>query len=185
MLDPAEMSGLGLDTEQVGFLYGTVGVIALLLGGILGGVAISRKGLKYWILPMAAAISLPDFVYVYFAWLHPDSFLIINICVFIEQFGYGFGFAAFTMFLVYISDGKFKTAHYAFCTGLMALGMMFPSMIAGKLQEFLGYRYFFIWVMLCTTLTFVAVFLVKIDKDFGKKPHHKGHNGFTKDTKKM
>jgi len=169
MLDPLEKGGLGLTTEQVGQLYGVVGVIALLFGGILGGIAISRNGLKFWLLPMAIAISLTDIVYVYFAYALPDSLIIINICIFIEQFGYGFGFAAFMMYLVYVADGKFKTAHYAFCTGLMALGVMLPQMIAGKLQEFLGYKHFFIWVMISCTLTFVAIFLIKVDKNFGKK----------------
>lgn len=169
MLDPVEQGGLGLNTEDVGFLYGGVAVAALLLGGILGGIAISKKGLKYWLWPMALTITLPNLVYVYLAYFIPDSFFLINCCIAIEQFGYGFGFTGFMMYLVYFSEGKYKTAHYAISTGFMALGMMLPTMIAGKLQKALGYQHFFVWVMLCTIITYVAVAFIKVNKDFGKK----------------
>ncbi len=169
MLDPINQGGLGLSTEQVGFLYGTNAVIFLLLGGILGGLAIAKNGLKYWLWPMALAICLPNVTYVYLSFVQPTNFLVTNICVAFEQFGYGFGFTAFMMYLIFFSEGKFKTAHYAISTGIMALGMMLPTMISGKLQEYLGYQNFFLWVMISTIPTFVAVAIIKVDKNYGKK----------------
>ncbi len=169
MLDDLQKGGLGLDTEQIGFLYGAVAVAFLLLGGILGGVAIASRGLKFWLWPMALAITLPNLTYVYLSYYYPDSFFVISVCVAIEQFGYGFGFAAFMMYLMYFSEGKYKTANYAISTGFMALGMMLPTMMAGKVQELLGYTNFFIWVMFSCIPTFVAVALIKVDADYGKK----------------
>ena len=146
MLDERAVGGLGLSTEAVGFIYGTVGVIALVIGGILGGILVSRYGLKYWIWWMALAINLPDLVYIYMAWQQPEALWVINSLVAIEQFGYGFGFTAFMMYLIYIADGQFKTAHYAIATGFMAAGMMIPGMVSGWIQDSLGYPLFFIWV---------------------------------------
>jgi len=177
MLDSAKVGGLGLDTEQVGILYGGVAVVFLLIGGILGGLAIAHNGLKYWLWPMALSINIPHITYIYLSQFYPHDFITISICVAFEQFGYGFGFAAFMMYLMYFSQGKFKTAHYAICTGFMALGMMFPTMIAGKVQTLLGYPNFFLFVMLCAVPTFLAVALIKVDKEFGKKlPNHKIEN---------
>ena len=132
LLDQPEKGGLGLSTGQVGFVYGTIGVIALLLGGIAGGIAISKHGLKRWIWPMALAISLPNLVYLYLAYAQTDNFAIINTCVAIEQFGYGFGFTGYTMYLMLFAEGEYKTSHYAISTGFMALGMMVPGMISLK-----------------------------------------------------
>lgn len=157
LLDGREAGGLGLSTEEVGFVYGTVGVIALLLGGILGGLAISRKGLSYWLWPMALAISLPNAVYLYMAFFLPPSLGVINACVAVEQFGYGFGFTAYTMYLMLFADGKYKTSHYAISTGFMALGMMLPGMVSGWIQEQIGYQYFFIWVMVCCLPVFFVL----------------------------
>ena len=162
LLDSPEQGGLGLSTGQVGFVYGTVGVIALLLGGILGGIAISRQGLKRWMWPMAWAISLPNLVYLYMACLQPQNFWVINACVAVEQFGYGFGFTAYTMYLMLFSEGKYKTSHYAISTGFMALGMMLPGMFSGWIQEWLGYQLFFVWVMVCCIPLFLALPLLKI-----------------------
>ena len=169
LVDPINEGGLGLITEQIGFVQGTVGIIGLTLGGILGGIAVSRGGLKHWLWPMVWAISLPDIVYVYLSYIQPESLLLINICVFIEQFGYGFGFTAYMLYLIYFADGEHKTAHYAICTAFMALGMMIPGMAAGWLQEIMGYRMFFIWIMICTLATFGVAALLKIDPEFGKK----------------
>ena len=169
LVDPINEGGLGLTTEQIGFVQGTVGIIGLTLGGILGGIAVSRGGLKHWLWPMVWAISLPDIVYVYLSYIQPESLLLINICVFIEQFGYGFGFTAYILYLIYFADGEHKTAHYAICTAFMALGMMIPGMAAGWLQEIMGYRMFFIWIMICTLATFGVAALLKIDPEFGKK----------------
>lgn len=162
LLDSPEQGGLGLSTGQVGFVYGTVGVIALLLGGILGGIAISRQGLKRWMWPMAWAISLPNLVYLYMACLQPQNFWVINACVAVEQFGYGFGFTAYTMYLMLFSEGKYKTSHYAISTGFMALGMMLPGMFSGWIQEWLGYQLFFVWVMVCCIPLFLVLPLLKI-----------------------
>lgn len=162
LLDSPEQGGLGLSTGQVGFVYGTVGVIALLLGGILGGIAISRQGLKRWMWPMAWAISLPNLVYLYMACLQPQNFWVINACVAVEQFGYGFGFTAYTMYLMLFSEGKYKTSHYAISTGFMALGMMLPGMFSGWIQEWLGYQLFFVLVMVCCIPLFLVLPLLKI-----------------------
>ena len=169
LVDPVSEGGLGLTTEQIGFVQGTVGIIGLTLGGILGGIVVSRGGLKRWLWPMVWAISLPDIVYVYLSYIQPESLLLVNLCVFIEQFGYGFGFTAYMLYLIYFADGEHKTAHYAICTAFMALGMMIPGMTAGWLQEVMGYQLFFIWIMVCTLATFGVTALLKIDPEFGKK----------------
>lgn len=163
LLDKRVDGGLALTTGQVGFAYGTVGVVALLLGGILGGLAIARKGLRHWLWPMTLAITLPNLVYLYMAYALPHNLWVINTCVAIEQFGYGFGFTAYTMYLMLFADGAFKTSHYAISTGFMALGMMLPGMVSGWIQEQLGYPHFFIWVMLCCLPVFLVLpFLKKI-----------------------
>lgn len=169
LLDPQEIGGLALTTGQVGFVYGTVGLVALSLGGILGGILAARNGLRYWFWPMVCAITLPNLVFVYLSYSLPDSLLIINLAVAIEQFGYGFGFTAYMLFMIYIAEGKHKTAHYAICTGFMALGMMVPGMFSGWLQEIIGYQHFFIWVVIATIPTFIVASFVKIDPEFGKK----------------
>ena len=169
LLDPVSEGGLGMTTEQIGFTQGTVGIIGLTIGGILGGIAVSRHGLKRWLWLMVWAISLPDLVYVYLSYFPETSLLWVNVCIFVEQFGYGFGFTAYMMYLIYFSRGAHSTAHYAFCTAFMALGMMLPGMAAGWLQEQLGYRMFFIWIMVCCAVTFAVTALLKIDPEFGKK----------------
>lgn len=168
MLDDRIKGGLGLSTEAVGFIYGTVGVSALVIGGIIGGILVSRHGLKFWIWWMALAINLPDIGYIYMAMQQPESTGIIYVLVAIEQFGYGFGFTAFMMYLIFIADGKFKTAHYAIATGFMAAGMMIPGMFSGWIQEQLGYSNFFIWVTVATIPAFIVIALIPLDKDFGK-----------------
>ena len=169
LLDPLSEGGLGMTTEQIGFTQGTVGIIGLTIGGILGGIAVARNGLKHWLWAMVWAISLPDLVYVYLSYFPETSLLWVNVCIFIEQFGYGFGFTAYMMYLIYFSRGTHSTAHYAICTAFMALGMMLPGMAAGWLQEQLGYRLFFIWIMVCCVATFAVTALLKIDPEFGKK----------------
>ena len=169
MLDGRESGGIGLSTEQVGLVYGTIGVIALTLGGILGGVVAAKDGLKKWLWPMVLSLNVTNIIYVYFAYAQPQNLWVISSGVAVEQFGYGFGFTAFMLYLIYISRGKLQTAHYAICTGFMALGMMVPGMFAGKIQEFLGYQHFYIWLCFCTIPGFILIALLKIDSSFGKK----------------
>lgn len=169
LLDGRDVGGLGLTTGQVGFVYGTVGVISLTLGGIVGGIAASRKGLKYWLWPMALSITLPHLAFLYLSWFMPENMFLINLAVAFEQFGYGFGFTAYMLYLIYFSDGEHKTAHYAICTGFMALGMMLPGMIAGWIQELIGYNHFFIFVMICAIPTLAVIPFLKVDKSFGRK----------------
>lgn len=169
LLDPKDVGGLGLSTSNVGLVYGTIGIIFLTIGGILGGYVVSRKGLKYWLWPMVIAINLPNLVYVYLSYALPESFALICASVAVEQFGYGFGFTAYMLYQIYVSEGKHKTAHFAFCTGLMAAGMMFPGMISGWIQEMIGYQHFFVWVMFCTIPSFIMIKLIKVDPKFGIK----------------
>lgn len=173
--------GLGLTTSEVGFVNGTIGVIALLAGGIAGGLAISRNGLKYWLWPMALSLTLPCIFYCGLAMWQPENFLLICAAVGIEQFGYGFGFTAFMLYLIYFSRGENSTSHYAFCTAFMALGMMLPGMAAGYLHDLFatlnitggsgpqGFVNFFWWVMLCCFVTFAVCLNLHIDPRFGKK----------------
>ncbi|MDR1879559.1 MAG: MFS transporter [Tannerellaceae bacterium] len=158
LLDKKEAGGLALSTGEVGAIYGSIGLIALTLGGILGGIVIAKYGgLRRWFLPMALAISIPNLAYFYLAYAMPESGWVINLCVAAEQFGYGFGFTAYGMYLMLFSDGAYKTSHYAICTGFMALGMMLPGMISGWIQEMIGYRSFFIWVTVCCIPAFFII----------------------------
>lgn len=167
--DTLENGGLGLTLTDVGNIYGLVGVIALMTGGVLGGIAVSKYGLKKMLFPMMLFMNVPNIVYIFLSATQATFLPTIYVMVAIEQFGYGFGFTAFTLYLVYISQGKYSTTHYAICTGLMALGMMIPGMIAGYMQEMLGYTNFFIWVCICTIPPFFIAPLLKIDKEFGVK----------------
>ena len=169
LMDPDDKGGLALSTVEIGFVYGTIGVVGLVLGGIVGGWAASMGGLKKWLWPMAIAITIPDVVFVILSHYLPSNLTIINICVFVEQFGYGFGFAAYMLFMIYFSKGSHSTAHYAICTAFMTLGLMLPGMFAGWLQERLGYENFFWWVMGCCLITLFVTSLLKIDPEFGKK----------------
>lgn len=169
LVDAPHNGGLGLSDGEYGLVQGTVGVIGLTVGGILGGFCASRDGLKRWLWPMVMAITLPDIVYVVLAYWLPSSLFAISSFVFVEQFGYGFGFSAYMLYLIYYSQGEHKTSHYALCTAFMALSMMIPGLFAGALQEAVGYRTFFIIVMLACTVTYVVTALLKIDPEFGKK----------------
>lgn len=169
MLDPTESGGLGLTPDQVGLVYGTIGVIGLMLGGIVGGVAAARRGLRYWLHPMAWSMSLTCLTFVYLAVAQPSAIWEIYLCVFVEQFGYGFGFTAYMLYLIYFSAGRFKTAHYSICTGFMALGMMLPGMAAGWITDHFSYVAFFIWTMVCCVATIGVCYLIHVDKNFGKK----------------
>lgn len=169
LLDAADKGGLGLSTETVGLVYGTIGVAALTVGGILGGIAASRWGLKRSLWPMAMALTLPCLSFVFLAAYQPQNIGLISACVALDQFGYGFGFTAYMLYLIYFSDGEYKTAHYSLCTAFMAMSMMLPGMVAGYAQEALGYTDFFIFVMVCCLVTVAVTFLVKVDPEYGKK----------------
>jgi len=172
LVDPVDKGGLGLSTEQYGLFYGTMGMIALMLGGIIGGITASKGGLKKWLWPMTLTMLITAATFVYLSFSQTGSLFIINVCIFIEQFGYGFGFTAYVLYLMYYSEGKYKTAHYAICTGFMALGMMLPGMFAGWIQEYLfngSYKNFFLWVSACSIVPVIAVSLLKVDSGYGKR----------------
>jgi PAT family beta-lactamase induction signal transducer AmpG len=169
LLDPREAGGLALTTGTVGFIYGTVGVLMLTVGGIVGGFAVARHGLGRWLWPMALAMHLPNLAFLLLAYLQPTSRWVITAGVAIEQFGYGFGFTAYMLYCVYVATGKHQTVHYALCTGCMALGMMIPGMWSGWLQELVGYQHFFVWIMLAMVPSVLTVALIPLDPTFGKK----------------
>ena len=166
-----ESGGLELSTAEVGIVYGTIGVIFLTLGGILGGLFASRIGLKKSIWWMAGCMTLPCLTFVYLAIAQPDNLFAISTAIAIEQFGYGFGFTAYMLYMMYFSEGEFKTSHYAICTAFMALSMMIPGMFAGYIQEAIGYTDFFWLVMICCFATVVVTIFAdrRIDPEYGKK----------------
>jgi PAT family beta-lactamase induction signal transducer AmpG len=168
LLDARNAGGLALTTIQVGF-YNPVGLIAFILGALLGGFVVARHGLKFWLWPMLLAIHLPDAVFIWLAYAQPENLFIIGAGVAVEQFGYGFGFTAMLLCMIFIARGEHRTAHYAICTGFMALGMMLPGMWSGKLQEILGYPHFFVWVVLATIPSFVVAMKIPLDAEFGKR----------------
>ena len=169
LIDEKAVGGMGLTTEDVGIIYGTFGVLALVIGGILGGIAISKHGLGKWMLPMILMMHLPIIGFILLSHFHPTSIYYVYTTVICEQFGYGFGFAAFMMFLIYVADGESKTSHYSIATGFMALGMMLPGMASGFIQDYLGYGNFFIWVFLATIPGLILSRFLIFPKDFGKK----------------
>ena len=171
LLDSAQDGGLGLSTSQCGLVYGTVGTVALTAGGILGGLAAGRWGLRKSLWPMSLSLALPCAVYLYMALAQPSNMPTIYFCVALDQFGYGFGFTAYMLYMMWFSQGRFKTSHYAICTAFMALSMMIPGIFAGWLQEALGYTGFFVIVMICCLATVFVTFAVRkrIDSQYGKK----------------
>lgn len=168
LLDPRADGGLGLTNEQYGFAKGTVGVLALVIGGLLGGASISRWGLRACLWPMVAIMHLPDLVFVYLSWVQPESYGLICALIGVEQFGYGFGFTAYMMYLIRLAEGPYKTAHYAIATGLMALSVTLTGMFTGALQEAIGYRWFFLWVVVSIVPGVIVAALVRVEPEFGK-----------------
>lgn len=169
LLDSPDKGGLGYSTEQLGTIFGTAGVIFLSIGGILGGILISRDGLKKWMLPMVLSLNLPNILYAVLAITNTTNIYAVTATVIFEKFGYGFGFAAFLMYLIYIADGKSKTSHYAIATGFMALGMMLPGMVSGYIQQWLGYDGFFVWVVIAALPALFLLKFISYPADFGKK----------------
>src|ERR1035441_7400561 len=174
LIDTRAAGGLGLTTSQVGVAYGTFGIAALTCGGLLGGFAAAKYGLKRMLPIMVGSMYLPKLAFIFLSWTQPSNFLITCGAVAAEQFGYGFGFTAFMLYMLFFADGPHKTAHYAICTGFMALGMMIPGMWSGLLADRIGYRHFFIWVI-CSALPGLTIALLpnrKLDPEFGKKTSH-------------
>ncbi len=169
LMRPNSEGGLGLSPQEYGLANGTVGLIGLLLGGVVGGMLASRDGLKRWLWPFVLALTLPDLVYVYMSYVMPDNLWLISSLLFIEQFGYGLGFTALTLYMLFFSQGSYKTSHYAICTGISYLGLMLPGMVSGWLKDAVGYRTFFILVMAFCVITFAVTAFVKIDPEFGKR----------------
>jgi MFS transporter, PAT family, beta-lactamase induction signal transducer AmpG len=169
LLDNSAQGGLAITTKQLGLIYGTIGVAFLTLGGIVGGIVASRNGMKYWLWWMMLALNVPNLIYVFLSYFQPQSLWIIGSSVALEQLGYGFGFTAYMLYMIYISEGKYKTAHFSIATAFMALGMMLPGMFSGWLQELIGYKHFFIWVFIAGAPGFIAAYFLKIDPKFGKK----------------
>lgn len=169
LLDDPTKGGLGYSTEEIGAIFGTAGVIMLSIGGILGGILISRDGLKKWMLPMVLSLNVPNVLYAILAFTNTTNIYAVSATVVFEKFGYGFGFTAFLMYLIYIAEGKSKTSHYAIATGFMALGMMLPGMLSGYIQKWLGYDGFFVWVVIAALPAFFLLKYIKYPADFGKK----------------
>lgn len=169
LLDPVARGGLGLSTADVGWVYGTLGVGALTVGGLLGGWVISRHGLRAWLWPMLLAVHLPNLAFVALATWQPQSLAVITAAIAVEQLGYGFGFAAYLLYMILVADGPHKTSHYALCTGFMALGMMLPGMVSGWIQSQIGYPAFFAWVCLCTLPSMWVARGLVIPADFGRR----------------
>ena len=169
LLGSRATGGLGLDNGQFGLIYGTLGVAAMMAGGLLGGWAVSRQGLRFWLWPMLLAIHLPDAVFIWLAYAQPAGLGWISAGVMVEQFGYGFGFTAFMMYMIYIARGEHPTAHYALCTGFMALGMMVPGQWSGWLAQQLGYPHFFVWVILATLPSFLVAARLPLEPEFGRR----------------
>lgn len=169
LLDPVEQGGLGLSNQSVGIAYGTVGLLALTLGGLLGGWLISRVGLRRALWPLVLAMHVPNAVFIALAVQQPQSLMLVSAALALEQFGYGLGFTVFLMYMIMVADGPHKTSHYAICTGFMALGMMIPGMWSGWLQDHIGYIGFFAWVLVATVPSLVMTALIRIPADFGRK----------------
>jgi PAT family beta-lactamase induction signal transducer AmpG len=168
LLDSRDVGGLALTTIQVGF-FNPIGLVAFILGALLGGFVVARHGLKYWLWPMLLAIHLPDAVFIWLAYVQPENLFAIGAGVTVEQFGYGFGFTAMLLYMIYIARGEHQTAHYAICTGFMALGLHLPAAWSGWLQERLGYPHFFVWVILATVPSFLVALKIPLDAEFGKR----------------
>ena len=166
---PVARGGLGLTLDQIGLIYGTIGVLAFAGGAVLGGLVVARHGLKFWLWPMLLVIHVPDAVFIWLAYIQPANVVAVGAGVALEQFGYGFGFTAFVLYMIYMARGPHPTAHYAICTGFMALGLMLPGMWSGWLQERLGYPHFFVWVLLATIPSFLVAMRIPLEPGFGKR----------------
>jgi len=171
LLDPREAGGLGLLEKQIGIINGTLGIIALLAGGVLGSILAARDGLRKWLLPMALMINVPNIAYLLLAYYQPQNLTYIALGVVVEKFGYGFGFTGYMLYMLYLARGKHQTSFYAICTGFMTLGLILPGSLAGYPLERLGYAGFFTWIMVATIPSFIVAWIVQrnIDPAFGAR----------------
>lgn len=171
LLDSRDVGGLGLLEEQVGFINGTLGIAALLAGGVFGGMVASRHGVRVWLLPMAAMMNLTNVAFLALAWFQPESLWMVSIAVMIEKFGYGFGFTGYMLYMLYLARGEHQTSFYAICTGFMTLGLILPGSLAGYSLKWLGYPGFFIWILIATIPSFIVTWIVvqRMDPSFGRR----------------
>ncbi len=163
LIDAGHNGGLGLSPQEYGLVQGTVGIIGLALGGLLGGLAASRDGLKRWLWPMVAAFTLPQLIYVYLSYALPQSLVVVNVCVFVEQAAYGFGLTAYMLYMIYICRGEYKTSHYALASAMMFLSMMLPGIVAGTLQESIGYRHYFLFTLASCAIMYALAAFMKVE----------------------
>jgi PAT family beta-lactamase induction signal transducer AmpG len=171
LLDSRTVGGLGLLEGQVGLINGTLGVVALLAGGVLGGMVAARHGLRAWLMPMAAMMNLTNVAFLALAYFQPTNLVWVSIAVMIEKFGYGLGFTGYMLYMLYIARGKHQTSFYAICTGFMSLGLIVPGSFAGYPLESLGYTGFFIWILIATIPSFLVTWIVcqQMDPAFGRR----------------
>ena len=162
LIDASHNGGLGLAPQEYGLVQGTVGMIGVIIGSIIGGIAVSRGGLHKWLYPMVLAYSLPSAIYLGLAYWLPDSLTVVSVAVFIEQASTGFGLTAYMMFLIYYNRGEFRTSHYAISSALMTLSLMLPGLMAGGLEESLGYRHFFLLTLVLIAVTWGVAAIVRI-----------------------
>ena len=175
LVDSRSSGGIGLTSAQYGIAYGTIGIACLTFGGILGGITAAKFGLKRLILLMAFCMNIPISVYIYLSFVQPmPGDISIYVSIALEQFGYGFGFTAYMLYMLhFVGESRYKTAEYAIGTSLMALGMMLPGMISGSMKELLGYQHFFIYVIICSIPGIIAIKFLKVDPAFGIKKSQK------------
>ncbi len=166
LIDAPHNGGLGLAPQEYGLVQGTVGMIGMILGSIVGGMAVSHQGLRRWLYPMAAAYSLPPIIYIILAYTMPESLAVVSVAVFTEQAGVGFGITAYMMFLIYYNRGEFRTSHYAMASATMTLALMLPGLVAGGMEEALGYSRFFVLTLLAMAVTWAVVARVRSKMGF-------------------
>lgn len=161
-----EAGGLGLTTKQFGFAYGTCGVLGIICGGVLAGKLVARSGLRMWYWLMIFIMHVPNLAFLYLAFTQNTNVNVISLCLFIEQFGYGFGFTVFMLYLMYFTRGELQTSHYAIATGFMAAGVMLPQMLAGFVAKALGFKLYFGYIAICTLPSFAVAWMAWKDHGF-------------------
>lgn len=165
-----DQGGLGLPVQEIGIIYGTFGAAAFVLGSILAGYYISAFGLRKTLFSLCCVFNIPFVVYLLLAIYQPSNVWVIGSAIVFEYFGYGFGFVGLTLFMMQqVAPGKHQMAHYAFASGIMNLGVMIPGMMSGYLSDWLGYRNFFIWVLVATIPAFLVTWFVPFTYNNDKK----------------